>query len=219
MKEHNIFISVGGTANEKQESFVSAIELRLKSENLIPNTVGRNKFSCDSPLKTIVELLDGCSGTIIIALERTYFPTGIEKRGGALESTLSNVKFPTPWNQIEAAMAYSKGLPIMLIIEEGLKNEGLIEQGHDWYILRVKLDNSSLYTPEFNGVLSSWKKKVEDYQYNKQIAALNAKNIDPSTLTIGELVKGLKPSQFWAILVALTGMISGAFLLGQYFGK
>lgn len=218
MKGNNIFISVGGTANEKQESFVSAIESRLKSENLIPNTVGRNKFSCDSPLKTIVELLDECSGTIIIALERTYFPMGIEKRGGRMESTISDVKFPTPWNQIEAAMAYSKGQPIMLIIEDGLRNEGLIEQGHDWYVLRVKLDNSSLYSPEFNGVLSSWKKKVEEYQ-SKLITNVNTKKIDPSTLTIGEIIKGLKPAQLWAILVALAGVISGAFFIGQYFGK
>lgn len=218
MKGNNIFISVGGTANEKQESFVSAIESRLKSEYLIPNTVGRNKFSCDSPLKTIVELLDECSGTIIIALERTYFPMGIEKRGGRMESTISDVKFPTPWNQIEAAMAYSKGQPIMLIIEDGLRNEGLIEQGHDWYVLRVKLDNSSLYSPEFNGVLSSWKKKVEEYQ-SKLITNVNTKKIDPSTLTIGEIIKGLKPAQLWAILVALAGVISGAFFIGQYFGK
>ena len=91
MKGNNIFISVGGTANEKQESFVSAIESRLKNENLIPNTVGRNKFSCDSPLKTIVELLDEGSGTIIIALERTYFPMGIEKRGRRMESTISDL--------------------------------------------------------------------------------------------------------------------------------
>ncbi len=218
MKGNNIFISVGGTANEKQESFVSAIESRLKSEYLIANTVGRNKFSCDSPLKTIVELLDECSGTIIIALERTYFPMGIEKRGGRMESTISDVKFPTPWNQIEAAMAYSKGQPIMLIIEDGLRNEGLIEQGHDWYVLRVKLDNSSLYSPEFNGVLSSWKKKVEEYQ-SKLITNVNTKKIDPSTLTIGEIIKGLKPAQLWAILVALAGVISGAFFIGQYFGK
>jgi hypothetical protein len=219
MNEHNIFISVGGTANEKQESFVSAIEARLRSENLVPNTVGRNKFSSDSPLKTIIELLDECSGTIIIALERTYFPSGIEKRGGSMETTINEIRIPTPWNQIEAAMAYSKGQPLLLIIEEGLKNEGLIEKGYDWYIMRVKPDISSLATPEFNGVLASWKKKVEDYQSNKQASVLKTQTLDPSALTVGEIIKNLKPAHLWAIIVALAGIISGAFLLGQHFGK
>ena len=33
-------------------------------------------------------------------------------------------------------------------------------------------------------------------------------------LTMGQLVRGLKPSQFWAILVALFGLVAGAFTLG-----
>lgn len=218
MKEHKIFISVGGTANDKQENFVRTIEERLRSENLIPNTVGRNKFSSDSPLKTILELMNESSGTIIIALERVYFPTGFEKRGGPKEKQLGEIKLPTPWNQIEAAIAYSKGLPLMLIIEEGLKEEGLLEKGHDWYVMWIKPDITSLATPEFNGVLASWKEKVEAYQNNK--SASEEKRIqDPSTLTIGELIKNLKPSSLWTILVGLAGLIGGAFALGQFLNK
>ena len=58
MNESNIFVSVGGTANERQEAFVRAVEDRLRSEGLIPHTVGRNTFSADSPVKTVTELLD-----------------------------------------------------------------------------------------------------------------------------------------------------------------
>jgi hypothetical protein len=109
MNEMNVFVSVGGTATEQQEKFIRAVEDRLRSEGLVPHTVGRNTFSSDAPLKTVTELLNKCSGTVVIALERTYFASGIEKRGGPKESSLSNVKLPTPWNQIEAAMAYSRG--------------------------------------------------------------------------------------------------------------
>jgi hypothetical protein len=81
MNNINVFISTGSTSNETQEVFITAIETRLRSENLIPNTVGRNRFSADSPLKTVIELMNDCSGTIIVALERYYFPDGIEMRG------------------------------------------------------------------------------------------------------------------------------------------
>lgn len=213
MNEPQIFISVGGTCNDKQESFVSAIENRLRSENLIPNTVGRNKFGSESPLKTVMDLMDECSGTIIIALERTYFPTGFERRGGAKETKIEEIKFPTPWNQIEASLSYSKGLPLLFIIEEGLRSEGMLEKGYDWYVMWVKPDTSFLTTVEFNGVLSSWKKKVENY---KTKSKANEKIIDPSTLTMGDIFKNLKVSHFWGIVTILIGLIIGSFWFGHY---
>ena len=160
MKELNVFVSVGGTATEEQEAFVRAVEERLRSEGLTPHTVGRNAFSTDAPLRAVTEVLDKCSGTIVIALERSYFPSGVEKRGGTNETPLFGVKLPTPWNQIEAAMAYSRKHPLMVIAEEGLKNEGLLEHGNDWYVQSVKPTITALSTAEFNGILSNWKQKV-----------------------------------------------------------
>lgn len=214
MEQNNIFISVGATSTKEQEEFVTAIEERLRSEGLIPKTVGRNTFTSDSPLTAINELMDKCMGTVIIALERTYFPNGLEKRGSHEETELKEVRVPTPWNQIESAMAYSKGLPLMVIIEEGLKAGGLLEENFGWYILYLKPDKLSLTSIKFNGVFNDWKDKVKKYNTNKKESK---KDITVESLTVGELIKGLKPSQLWAILVAMAGLITGAFMLGQFF--
>ena len=85
-----VFISVGGTFNIQQEEFVKLIEDRLRNENLNPCTVGRNNFSADSPLVAVRELMNDCSGILVIALERTFFEKGIEKRGVAQEANLIN---------------------------------------------------------------------------------------------------------------------------------
>lgn len=206
-----VFVSVGATANPQQEEFVRAIEERLRSEGLVPYTVGRNTFAADAPLKTVTELLDKSSGAVVIALERSFFQDGVERRGGPRESKLTNVKLPTPWNHIEAAMAYARGLPLLVIVETGLKSEGLLEHGYDWYVQFVDLTRSALSSPEFNGVLASWKAKVE----SREKAAVTA--IPPKAtadLTIGELVSGLRPSQLWGILAAIAALIGGAFALG-----
>jgi hypothetical protein len=160
MNELNVFVSVGGTISDKQESFVRAVEDRLRSEGLIPHTVGRNAFSIDAPLRTVTELMDKCVGCLVIALERSYFPNGMEKRGGPKEAPLTNVKLPTPWNQIEAAMAYSRGLPLMVVVEDGLRSEGLLERGYEWYVQWVTPEAASLHSNEFNGVLANWKQKM-----------------------------------------------------------
>lgn len=208
MNERNVFVSVGGTATEQQETFVRALEDRLRSEGLVPHTVGRNTFSADAPLKTVIELLDKCSGTVVIALERSYYASGIEKRGGPKESPLRDIKLPTPWNHIEAAMSYTRGLPLMVIVEAGLKSEGLLERGYDWYVQSVKLEAAALHSNEFNGVLSSWKEKMAEMP--KMVSPSRA----PSDLTVAELLGGLKPAQLWTVLVALAALVGGAFALG-----
>lgn len=205
----NVFLSVGGTANETQERFVSELERRLRAEGLIPHTVGRNTFSSDAPLKTVEELMSRCDGTIVLALERTFLAKGTEKRGGDKERELEAVSFATPWNQIEAAMSYANGLPLLVIVEEGLKAEGLLEPGYDWYVQTVPLTTQSLTTPEFNGVLASWKEKLV-----KKRDGQKSQTITPDKMTVGELIGALKPSQLWPVLVALSGLVVGAFALG-----
>jgi hypothetical protein len=209
MNEFNVFVSVGGTATEQQETFIRAVEDRLRSEGLVPHTVGRNTFSSDAPLKTVTELLDKCSGTVVIALERTYFASGIEKRGGPKESVLSEIRLPTPWNQIEAAMAYSRGHPLMVVVESGLKSEGLLERGNDWYVQWVKPDAAALTTTEFNGVLANWKQKL--LQPQKKLPMPKA----AADLTIAELIGSLKPTQLWSVLASLAVLVAGAFALGS----
>jgi len=184
------------------------VEDRLRSEGLIPHTVGRNTFSADAPLKTITELLARCSGIVVIALERSYFASGTEKRGGFKEIAIADVKLPTPWNQIEAAMAYASGLPLMVVVEAGLKSEGLLERGYDWYVQSVKPEAAALHTNEFNGVLASWKQKMIETPKKAPTSRT------PSDLTVAELLGGLKPVQLWSVLVALAAIVAGAFALG-----
>lgn len=212
MDELNVFLSVGSTANDAQEEFVRAVEDRLRAEGIVPHTVGRNTFSSDAPLTAVTRLMDKCVGTVVIALERTYFPSGKEKRGGPKETGLSEVRLPTPWNQLEAAMAYSRGHPLMVIVEDGLKSEGLLEAGYDWYVQWVTPEPSSLTTAEFNGVLASWKQKMLQSKSSQREKPSPAKEV--TEMTIAELIGGLKPTQLWGLLGALAALIAGAFALG-----
>jgi hypothetical protein len=95
LAEPKIFVSVGAAATEAQEAFISAIEVRLRSEGLRPHTIGRNTFSADAPLKQVENLMNECAGAAVIALERTYFENGLDKRGEPREKPLQNVRLPS----------------------------------------------------------------------------------------------------------------------------
>jgi hypothetical protein len=156
-----IFLSVGRTYTPQQEIFVSSLESFLTSQGLIPQTVGRTYFSSQQPLKAVMELMDECAGTIILAFERTQIIQAFEKRGSKDERQIVDLKLPTVWNQIEATIAYSKGHPLMVIVENGLKAEGLLEQGYDWYVQSVPLSQEALSGREFQGMFGDWKRRVE----------------------------------------------------------
>ena len=209
MAEQNVFVSVGSTANDTQESFVRAVEDRLRAEGLIPHTVGRNTFSSDSPFKAINELMTRCSGVVVIALERLYVAQGTEKRGGPNQSSFSDVRMATAWNQIEAAMAYCRGIPLLVLVEDGLRADGLLEKGFDWYVQAIKVDPSSLHTPVFNGVLASWREKLSARGKSQPLGTA-----DPAELTMGQLLGALKPAQLWSVLGGLAAVVAAAFALG-----
>jgi len=209
MDKLNVFFSVGSASTKKQEEFIIALEERLRNEGIEPHTVGRNSFSSEAPLKSISKLMKVSSGTIVIALERMYFPNGVEKRGGKEEKELKKIKLSTPWNQIEAAMAYSNNHPLMVMVEEGLRNDGLLEYGYDWYVQSIpnSLNIDYLNSKEFNDVLRSWKDKLEKNKNKKT-------NINPADLTIYDLVYNMKAIHLWSVLVSISALVTGAFLLG-----
>jgi hypothetical protein len=156
----NVFLSVGRTFTPRQEQFVSTIETHVAKKGLQPRTVGRNEFSHRRPLELIENLMDKSAGVLVIALERVLIETGLEKRGASDQTTISNETFPTPWNQIEAAFACAKRLPLMVIRETGVRPEGLLEGRYEWYVHSTNLDPAFVNTPEFNGMLDSWTQDV-----------------------------------------------------------
>lgn len=209
MNNINVFLSVGNVANREQEDFVQAIESRLRSEGLNPLTLGRNHFSSEAPLKAITELMDTCEGTVVIALERLYFASGIERRGGENSISLSDTSIATPWNQIEAALSYSRGLPLLVIVAKEVRTEGLLEPGFDWFVQRVKPEAAALHSDEFSGILASWKGKLSERKKQKY------RNLELEKMTIGEITSSLRPAHLWSLLGAFATTAIGAFALGS----
>ncbi len=103
-----------------------------------------------------------------------------------------------------------------MIVEEGVRAEGLLEPGYDWYVLSVTTDPASLSTPEFNGVLASWREKVLA-RHQAPVAPpapAAAPAVDPTKLTMGEILGALKPTQLWTIVLGAAAIVGGAFSLG-----
>lgn len=160
----HVFLSVGRTATPKQEAFVRAVQDFLTEHGLEARTVGRTDFTYQKPLQLIAEVMRQCQGTIVIAFERLYVAQGLELRGSPDAAPLSGLKLPTVWTQIEAAMAYTLGHPLLAIVESDLRSEGVLEEGYDWYIKWVDLTPASLQEPAFLKTFAAWRERVAGFE-------------------------------------------------------
>jgi hypothetical protein len=158
-----VFVSVGRTSTPQQEQFVSGIETHMLDHGLTPQALGRNYWSSQQPLRAIDELMGQCAGVAIIGFERVRVVEAVDRRGSTSERALSPFALPTVWNQIEAAMAYARGLPLLVVVEEDLRAEGLLETGYDWYVKRVAVSAQATADREFLGIFDDWRSRVEAY--------------------------------------------------------
>lgn len=160
----NVFLSVGRALTSEQGQFVDAVEALLRAHDLTPRTVGRTDLADRQPLKRVAEVMRLCAGTIVLALPRIHISEAMELYDASLAGKITDVSLPTVWNQIEAAMAYSMGQPLLAIVESGLRNEGVFEDGYDWYIKWVDLSPESLADAEFLKTFAAWKRNIMRYE-------------------------------------------------------
>jgi hypothetical protein len=112
--------------------------------------------------------MEQCSGTVVIAFERIYIQAGIESRGGPIEQPIEDQKLPTVWNQIESGMAYVLGHPLLLIVEDGLRFDGLMEPDHDWHINWLDVDHPFTHQQDMIETINSWKEQVTAFKQKKE---------------------------------------------------
>lgn len=217
MDRPKIFVSAGSPSNDAQEKFIQAIEQKLRDAGFEPQTVGRTRIAAEAPLKEIIRTIDEAVGAIIIAAERIYIKNGIERRGGEAEQTFGDVKLTTPWNQVEAGMAYCKGLPVFVVMEKGIRQEGLLEP-YDWIVLPIPFPFSrdTLDTTAFNDRFNAWKSKINEKQLLKadQTSLKENPSAPIGEMTVGQIVASLKPVQLWTALSGGVVALAGAFALG-----
>jgi hypothetical protein len=216
----DIFLSVGSGLSNDQERFYAELRDVLRSRGLNPRTLGRTDYLPDNePLDGISKVLEECHGVIVLALERSHSKVLIDRPGTANEQNHRDVRLPTVWNQIEATLAYAKRLPLLVIVDERLRSEGLLEERYDWLVLRVPLDAAAFGNPHVHGVLTQWVAGVQDKLVSQTESGNVAKSVSVESLTIREILSSLTVAQAWAIIgsiaIAASGIAGFAFWVGS----
>ena len=113
-------------AQEQSATIILKLVTRYKLEW---RGLGRSDYPNALPLKEVLRMVKHCSGGIILGFEQFRSSKGEVKPGSPNAKTVdSPVSFPTPWNQLEAGILFSSGLPMMIFRETGISG-GVFDVG------------------------------------------------------------------------------------------
>jgi hypothetical protein len=163
-----VFLSYPQPHLQAQEAFVRELRRYLEGRGFAPRTLGVTEYDVDAPLTAIRRLLLESNGLITIALRRMWVESGAWKKSTDMpmvkETTAANVWFTSPYCQIEPAMAYQLGLPVLIIRESGVVADGLLERGViGTYMPEFSLDGDPLrylQSSEWGALIGKWEGHV-----------------------------------------------------------
>ncbi len=129
----------------------------LRIRGLEPRSIGVTDQPSQSPLDEVIQLMDECLGAVVLG-----FPQ-IEIWSGALkgDEIASPFNLATEWNHIEAALAYARKLPT-LVIHDITVVRGIFEIGAANLFSHSADFNSESWclTNEISGAVTSWSARL-----------------------------------------------------------
>jgi hypothetical protein len=129
--------------------------------------------------------MEQCRGAIILSYPQITIHKGTLRD----EKLKTEILLPTEWNHIETALAYAKGLPILLIhhlnIKRGVFDKGAVSK----FLYEIDLRKPDWPLDErINGALLSWLPKVKSFSIKSNESQRNERQTLPSdSVVIGTL--------------------------------
>jgi hypothetical protein len=162
-----IFVSCPTTLNEQQESSRQLILKELKQLRLEPRALGRSDYPTDCPLREVYVIAKHCSGGVVLGFEQFQATAGISKQGTNRETVVSSaVKFPTPWNNLEAGILFGLKIPLLVFKEDGVTG-GVFDNGvTDAFVHAMPLVTMDRTEKRgLSDVFLKWQAKVREHYY------------------------------------------------------
>jgi hypothetical protein len=160
-RSRSVFVSKPNALDPRQAAFWRRLSTILAERGLAARTLGETDYPNSAPIEAVRRLLNECDGAIVLGLSQLEVEKGLLKRGTTSETDAAQTKWPTAWNQIEAAMAYILGLPMLIIREVGVAG-GVFDVGNtDRFIHQAEISADWLESQRFLQPFNEWLLEVQ----------------------------------------------------------
>jgi len=168
----SVFLSYPTPHLQAQQQFIAHVEGYLLSQGLEARTMGKSNYDMDAPLAGIRRLMVGCCGLLSVAFRRSLAKKVQVRAGADLDKVFSeeveHIWLTSPYCQIEPAMAYQLGIPILIMKERGVMAEGVLEKGvTGQYLPEFDCSQDVFGIAEWTNILNQWVGRVRSVYDNR----------------------------------------------------
>lgn len=176
MNDNNIlvFLSRPNPFIDNQKMFLDKLKKRLETFDIKTVTLQADNYDLTDSLNYLKGIMRQCYGIIIIGFQQIFIDKGTKKRGGKQNSIfyypeerdISGQALTSPFCHIEGTIGLMYDLPLLIINEEGVREEGIITGGK--FCTKTKKFNLEFMDKFFKDKtvehqISVWVGKVLDY--------------------------------------------------------
>ena len=212
--DRDIFVSIGTPSTKNQEKALKSLNRVLESRGLRRRSP---LSSHKAPLTSVRDTLDKCAGMIVVAYPRIVINEGLERPSSTKEEKLTNVALTTPWNHMEAAFAYDRGLPLMVLRDKSVKVEGFVEYTYDWKVEAIEFSSDYMNSYEFASMVNEFVNQIDDYIAGRWQRFSTKRPSALADLSLKDILS-LKWPDISAILGGAVTLLGAAFYLGHKIG-
>ncbi|MFA5240396.1 MAG: hypothetical protein WC476_11915 [Phycisphaerae bacterium] len=155
-----IFISRPTMVTKSYETQYAVFEQYLVRKGYRPQRLGSDQYTMDAPLRGVMNLMKTCKGAIVLGYPQYRVTAAILNAADAAQKI--SITIPTPWNQIEAALAFKQRIPVLVVAHDGVSG-GIFDYGITGeYVHTTNLGAKEWYkTRDFLGIFSEWEKRIK----------------------------------------------------------
>jgi hypothetical protein len=165
-----VFVSSPTKLSPEQDDVRSTILGILDDEGLAPRTLGLSDSSGGAvPLAQICVIANHCVGGVILGFEQMHVTAGTLKRRARNDQYVDvskrvehPLRFPTAWNQIETAILFALGKPLLIMCDDGIDDGVFFSGAAGKRIYTLPANGQEMTDQEqgFRQVIKDWRSDV-----------------------------------------------------------
>lgn len=119
-KKGTVFFSMPGSLDKQEEALTQAYRKVLESLKYEVIYYTQDDYPAAGQITWIREKIEKSSAMIAFGFKQINIMQGVLRPGTPKETKIQDKWLQTPWNEIEVGMALMRGLPILLVKEDGI---------------------------------------------------------------------------------------------------
>ncbi len=132
-----VFLSRPNPFLIEQEFFLDRLQQMLDKLGIETITLRADCYDLSDSMNYLKGMIKRCYGIIVVAFRQYYIDKGFKKRGGAenpaffypQEIDVSGQALTSPFCQIEGTIGILNDLPLLIMNEIGIREEGILQGG------------------------------------------------------------------------------------------